>query len=331
MGFFSSGTQKSTTEQKMPAWQEAAVKQNLSDAMATGPVMFTDRNLTAANNPLLGQSVNSLQSLQPGLSGAQYGNYVRSGMNTLMDPNSYRPTFDQNAFNSVMNNTNLSHDMAALDSAYNQKLGDGLRQAGYGAGGFSGNFGSTGALAKSNAVGSAAADYAGSLANLYGGTRNAALGAGMNYGSQNATNTLNAANSLVGNAYSGLGLGANMAGQQFGMGQFMHGLDQAGIDREVNRDMFNAQAPMNNILFRQGVAGRMGDYGGTTITKTPTASPFQQALGAGIALGGAYLTGGGSLGGLGSMFGGGDRTFGSEFGVDLGYSDKDLLNWYQNG
>jgi hypothetical protein len=162
---------------------------------------------------------------------------------------------------------------------------------------------------KGNAIGGATGDYLSSLANLYGGVNQAAIGAGIGYGSQYADQRLAAANGLIDSAYSGTGLNANMAQQLFGMGGALTDLSQAGIDREVNRDMFNRTAPRESILFRQGLAGRMGDYGGTTITKTPTASPFQQALGAGLGLAGAYFTGGGSLGGMmGGMrkwFGGG--------------------------
>ena len=308
MGFFDSGTEESTSTQTMPAWQENAVKQNLSDAMSTGPIMFSDRNLTAGYNPALTGSYGGAAGLtRNGLTGSYLGSAARAGIDALGNPNAFRPEFDQRSFDSVMQNTNLSRDMAALDTGYNAKLAEGLRRAGYGAGGFSGNFGSTGALAKSGAVGAAAGDYTRSLAALYGGTRDRAIQAGIGYGAQGAQNGLTAANALVNNAYQGLGVQSGLYGQQFGMGQYMQGLDQAGIDREVNRDNFNAAAPQQNIAFRSGMAGRMGDYGGTTTTRTPTSSPFQQALGAGIGLAGAYLTGGGSLamGGMGGMFGGG--------------------------
>ena len=295
MSFFSSGSEETSTTQSMPAWQEAAVRGNLNNAMNSQDVLYTDRNLTATNNPAMYAGLAGTNSLAKGMGGLDYAGYAGAGMDALMRPDLMRAQFDQNAANAVMSNTNLQPGMDALRSQFGTALADGLRGAGYGAGGFTGNFGSAGALAKGSAIGSATNGLLAGTADLYGRAQDQAIGAGLGYGQHYSDMQFGAARGLVDGGYAGAGLSANLNDQRFRQGTLLTGLNQAGIDREVNRDMFNAMAPRDTLAFRQGFAGKMGDYGGTTTTTTPTASPFQQALGAGVGLAGAYLTGGGSL------------------------------------
>lgn len=324
MGFFSSGSSKTTTEQKMPAWQDAAVQANTAAAQSSPDVMFSTRDLTAANDPSLYAGLSGTSNIANGFNGVNFGGYAQQGLNAFADPNAMRPTFDTAARDAVMSSTNLQPGMNALTSQYNTALAQGLRNAGYGAGGFTGNFGSTGALAKGAAIGSATNGLLAGTADLYGRAQDQAIGAGLGYGQSYSDMQMNAADNLMRGGYAGAGMAAGLQDQRFNQGLTMTGLDQAGIDREVGRDMFNNQAPRDTLLFRQQMAGNMGQYGGTTITKTPSASPFQKLLGAGIGLAGAYQSlGGGSLfgggSGGGSLFGGGGNAVGGN------------SNWYLNG
>lgn len=293
MGFFSAGSAKSTQEQKMPSWQDAAVQQNTAGAMSSPDVMFSTRDLTASNNPAMYAGLAGTSNLARGFNGVDFGGYAQQGLDAFADPNAMRPTFDTAARDAVMSGTNLQPGMNALTGQFNTALAQGLRNAGYGAGGFTGNFGSTGALAKGAAIGNATNGLLAGTADLYGRAQDQAIGAGLGYGQSYSDMQMNAAGSLMNGGYNGAGMAAGLQDQRFNQGLAMTGLDQAGIDREVGRDMFNNQAPRDTLLFRQGMAGNMGQYGGKTITKTPTASPFQQALGAGVSLYGSYLAGGG--------------------------------------
>jgi hypothetical protein len=293
MGFFSSGTSKSTQEQKMPSWQDAAVQQNTAGAMSSPDVMFSTRDLTAANDPSLYQGLAGTSNIANGFNGVNFGGYAQQGLDAFANPNAMRPAFDTAARDAVMSGTNLQPGMNALTGQFNTALAQGLRNAGYGAGGFTGNFGSTGALAKGAAIGSATNGLLAGTADLYGRAQDQAIGAGLGYGQSYSDMQMNAAGNLMNGGYNGAGMAAGLQDQRFNQGLAMTGLDQASIDREVGRDMFNNQAPRDTLLFRQGMAGNMGQYGGKTITRTPKASPFQSLLGAGVSLYGSYLAGGG--------------------------------------
>jgi hypothetical protein len=319
---FKGGSEKTTQKQEMPKWQEQFVRSNMAQAQALGDVNYTDRNLTAANNPALYGGLAGVEGLSGQLAGQNFGGNIQQGYDYLNRPDLYQAQFDQNAANAVRGNYNLDPSIAALGYARDSSIAGGLRQAGF-AGGMSNNIGSAPALMKGAAIGQATGNYLSGVADLYRDMNNTAVNAGLGYGQGNAGMRMDAANNLINSSYQGLGLGSNIYGQQFGMGGTMTGLDQAGIDREVGRDMFNAMAPRETLAFKQGQAGSMGQYGGTTTTRTPTASPFQQALGAGVALGGAYLSGGGSFagmfGGLGGGGGGTYPTMGAGYGFKQNY------------
>lgn len=131
----------------------------------------------------------------------------------------------------------------------------------------------------------------------------AQLGAsGTQFGQQIGMNAANAQAGLgqygLGQVGQGYDQGAQAYQNLLASGAYGRGMEQEGIDADMNKWNFEQQAPWDNLARYQSAIG--GDYGTKNVQKG--AGLGGKLLGSAAQLGAAYMTGGGSLfGGVGGV------------------------------